>query len=390
MKKYTAPLSLPLSVVSVNHEPTASLWYMLHTVADHRRAQGMRHPLPVILCLGVMAVCCGNDSYEAMAEWAMNYQTVLRAYVPFLAGHIPDPSTFQRVFSGLDIEAFEQVLREWVMTVAPPSPYEGVAIDGKTTAGNSIHLVAAFSHTAHAVLFQKATTTKGQELIIGPQVIKSVTSPATIITGDALYAQKAICETIVKQGGGYVFTVKGNQRSLQDDIAACFDMPPFGAAIQMAESVEKNRGRVEKRTIEATQELNDYLNWPGLTHVWRVRREITHGGQTTAETALGIASLPQRKGFTLRTETIWLQKLIRGHWSIENGLHHTRDVSFHEDASTIRKKNAPQVMAALRNLVITLFNKARLSTKKTMRKFAACPSGLLRFLGLIGTRCGYA
>jgi hypothetical protein len=45
---------------------------------------------------------------------------------------------------------------------------------------------------------------------------------------------------------------------------------------------------------------------------------------------------------------------IRGHWQIENGLHWVRDVTYAEDPSQIRTGAAPQVMATLRNLPISL------------------------------------
>ena len=53
-----------------------------------------------------------------------------------------------------------------------------------------------------------------------------------------------------------------------------------------------------------------------------------------------------------------LADLIRGHWAIENGLHHVRDVTFAEDASQLRTGTAPQVMACLRNLTIGVLSRA--------------------------------
>jgi hypothetical protein len=53
-----------------------------------------------------------------------------------------------------------------------------------------------------------------------------------------------------------------------------------------------------------------------------------------------------------------LLSLNRGHWSIENRSHSVRDVSFGEDRSRLRAGNAPQIMAALRNLAITLIHRA--------------------------------
>lgn len=52
-----------------------------------------------------------------------------------------------------------------------------------------------------------------------------------------------------------------------------------------------------------------------------------------------------------------LLEAVRGHWSaIENGVHHTRDVSFGEDRSRIAHPTAARVMATLRNLAIGIYN----------------------------------
>jgi predicted transposase YbfD/YdcC len=52
-----------------------------------------------------------------------------------------------------------------------------------------------------------------------------------------------------------------------------------------------------------------------------------------------------------------LADLIRGHWAIENGLHHVRDVTFAEDASQVRTGTGPHTMACLRNLVIGVLSR---------------------------------
>jgi hypothetical protein len=53
-----------------------------------------------------------------------------------------------------------------------------------------------------------------------------------------------------------------------------------------------------------------------------------------------------------------LAAIIRGHWMIEDRLHWVRDLDFDEDRSQIRTASAPQVMAALRNLAITILQLA--------------------------------
>jgi hypothetical protein len=39
------------------------------------------------------------------------------------------------------------------------------------------------------------------------------------------------------------------------------------------------------------------------------------------------------------------------HWTVENTVHWSRDVTFHEDHCQVRTANAPAVLAAIRDLV---------------------------------------
>lgn len=73
------------------------------------------------------------------------------------------------------------------------------------------------------------------------------------------------------------------------------------------------------------------------------------GATTSRETAFVITSLPPE-----RADAAALLRLVRGHWEIENRLHWVRDVSLGEDGSRVRRGQAAQVLAALRNLALTL------------------------------------
>ena len=377
-------------VFSVKPEPVTTLWYFLHSIPDLRRAQGRRHNLSIVLLLAILALCSGYNSYQAMKEWARNYQDLLQEQLPFLAGHTPDAATFHRVFAGLDIVAFEDILGSWLQAIIPSETGEGIALDGKTVSGTGIHIVAAFTHKIQSVLFEMGTDIKGKELVVGPVVIEKIPVKNHIITGDAMFAQKKICEQIIKRDGGYVFTVKGNQGKLEEDIRLFFTDPPFQTKLQIYTQIDCWKGKKEKRTLRMSdnQELLSYLNWPGLTNIWECTREIKRKGVTTTETAIGIASFP--KELQKRATAKYLNQYIRGHWSIENGLHRTRDVTFHEDKSTIRKGKAPQVMAALKNLVISIFHRATVRSFPTaFRRFAAKPEELFTFLGLPETQKAY-
>ncbi len=370
-------------VFSVKPEPVTTLWYFLHSIPDPRRAQGRRHSLPVILVLALLALCSGHSSYQAMEEWAENYQELLRKELPFLSGHTPDAAKFHRVFTKLDVGIFEEILGNWIQRITPQEIGEGIAIDGKTISGTGIHIVAAFTHKLQSVLFEVGTDTKGKEIVIGSEVLRRIALKDHIITGDAMFTQRKICEQIIAGVGGYVFTVKGNQPQTEEAIKLYFADLPWKAPLQTDTMVTYWKGRKEKRSLRMSDDpqLLSYLNWPGLTHIWECTREIKRNDRTTTEVALGIASFP--KGLKEVATAQKLNQYIRGHWGIENGLHRTRDVTFNEDHATIRKGKAPQVMAALRNLVISILHTGSVRSFKTaFRRFAAHPEEMFQFLGL--------
>ena len=117
----------------------------------------------------------------------------------------------------------------------------------------------------------------------------------------------------------------------------------------MARSIDKGHGRTEKRTLQTTSILTSHDKWEGLKQGFIVTRERTINGQKTVESVCGITSLP-------RVDARTLLDLVRNHWKIENQLHYIRDVTLKEDLCRVRKGQAPQVLAALRNAVVHLLN----------------------------------
>ena len=141
---------------------------------------------------------------------------------------------------------------------------------------------------------------------------------------------------------------------------------------------DKGHGRLEKRTLRTTSILTKHQDWAGLKQGFELTRERTIQGVKTVETVRGITSLSAERADAAR-----LEKLARGHWGIENGLHYRRDVTMGEDASRVRKGVAAQVMAALRNSVLHVLNDVVApNVAAAMRKLNNCLSQALSLLGL--------
>jgi predicted transposase YbfD/YdcC len=106
--------------------------------------------------------------------------------------------------------------------------------------------------------------------------------------------------------------------------------------------------------------------------------EILKSGKQRHEVVFGITSLTPKQASPER-----LLDLNRGHWSIENSLHYVRDTTFDEDRSQIRTKTAPQAMATLKNLAISILRlNSFTNIASALRHFAAQQNLTLALIGL--------
>jgi predicted transposase YbfD/YdcC len=206
---------------------------------------------------------------------------------------------------------------------------------------------------------------------------------------DALLTQRAIAQQIVGAGGHYLMSVKANQGELCMATAELFACPPWlvqegKANYRCYSKVEKGHGRLEKRTLESSPALreymHEYLGWPAGEQVMRrtCRRVVLKSGEVSEEIHYGVTSLRWEEADAEELEGLW-----REHWTIENRVHYVRDVTMGEDANQMRVGNAPQVLAALRNAILNLIRKKGwANVADAIRHYAAFPH---RALSLIST-----
>ena len=141
----------------------------------------------------------------------------------------------------------------------------------------------------------------------------------------------------------------------------------------------KGHGRIETRSIRTSTELNGYVDFPYAGQVFFLHRFTTDlkGNELRSEFSYGISSLSPEEAGPAR-----LLELNRNHWSIENGIHWVRDVTFDEDRSRVRKNGGPQVMATLRNLAISVLRMA--GTRYIAKGLRRCSWDRNRAFRLIG------
>ncbi len=226
---------------------------------------------------------------------------------------------------------------------------------------------------------------------VAPRLLRGLRLRGHVVTGDALYCQRALCRLIRRKRGHYLLAVKANQPDLYADLALLFESPPPGEVFVTHRSRSWYADRHEVRLLTASAALRGYLDWPGHQQVLRVVREVRSrcpsvSGGVAADPCLRdvryfVTSLPATGAQALRPDH--LLDLVRRHWHIENRLHYVRDVTLGEDASAIRSGSAPQVLAALRNAVLGLLRHAHWrNIAAAIRHYTWLPQEAFRLLGL--------
>ena len=379
----------------------------LQEIRDPRSRRGQRYEWRYLLLIVASAVLAGQQSVRGMAQWAVEQAPALLAHLQPQRAQIPSVATLHRVLTKVPIAELERRLSAYTSQVDQAEVdvgslrtkqgevLRGQSVDGKTLCGASqhgevVHLVSLVRHESGIALAQERVASKIDERKAACHLLTPTALRHTVTTTDALYTQVKQAEQILTDGGHYLMVVKRNQPSLYQAIELAFAAwPPINAEeagfwqFQTYTTSGKAHGRLERRTLHSTPALNDYLQWPGVAQVLRRTGQRTEikTGKITTHVRYAVTSLPPRLVSLAQIELLW-----RRHWTIENQLHHVRDVSFGEDRCQVHTGNAPQALAALRNGLLALLRYEGWPSPPTaFRHFSIDVQHALRLLGAIAT-----
>lgn len=182
-----------------------------------------------------------------------------------------------------------------------------------------------------------------------------------------LCIHKKTLHKIIRCGHDYVAQVKDNQKDLLTWVkynSSIFDTKAIDTKITYDCNTH---GRYEERICEVFDDLYQIKNnWKSVNRIIKITSTIQSYGTHSVETHYYISSLE------VNAETFL--HVIRSHWKIENSLHYVKDVSFDEDSSRIRTKQAPMVSTMLRSIAINIMNINKISNLKKARKVFAWSS----------------
>jgi len=380
----------------------STLLEALQDVPDPRKARGKRYQWHLLLTISVAALASNYQSARAIAQWARLQADALRSALSDLT-RIPSESTVLRVLRQIDCQVLEQKVAQFVASLPTTQPYagciitqegeilQGQALDGKavrtaTAHGDRTHLVSAVQHASAQTLSQTERAEKRSEASAAQHLLKERDLSGTVSSMDAGLTQRPLAQQIRRQHGHYLMVVKKNHPQLYAELALFFEQPGIQADAEQYDrcrTVSKGHGRLETRTLECLSASCVDWDWPDAAQIVRrtCERLECKSGKRTVKVSYAITSLRWQEARAVDLERLW-----RGHWTIEKGKHYVRDVTIGEDRHQMHTGEARQVLAALRNALIDLWRSQGWSNiADALRDTAASVRRALTLIGALPT-----
>jgi predicted transposase YbfD/YdcC len=324
---------------------------ILREVRDPRDVNA-RHDLAELLFLALAATLCGAKSCVDIADFAEGREEELREIVALEHG-CPSHDTFSRVFRLLDADELSRSFAGFMAALRQRlglSPPRGVvAVDGKAlrrayAKGRAFMppLMVSVWDAETRLSIAAARAPEGDEVKATLDLLKSLDLKGCTVTADALHCRPDTAKALIGKKAHYALGLKLNRPKLFAAAERSFAQAGEIAFFQTSESAH---GRTETRraSILPLKRLIQPPAFPGLKAIGRIEASRS---AADGKTAVSVRYVALSKVLTPKR----LAETLRAHWTIENQLHWSLDVVFHEDDARSRKDNAPQNLAVIRRL----------------------------------------
>jgi len=215
--------------------PAGGLLHFLRRIPDPRGRQGRRHCLEAMLASTVCALLCGSRGYSGITDWIHSQPKEFWHLLGFTR-RPPQLGAFRDLLMALPADLLEEAVQQWVVQLLGESrlalqnapALQAVAMDGKTLRGTltkhqrAIHLLSLLDQRTGYTLSQLKVDGKTNEHKAALGMLKTMVLKGRVVTGDAMFCQRDLCQEIIDQGGHYFFEVKDNQPDLKESIKADF------------------------------------------------------------------------------------------------------------------------------------------------------------------------
>lgn len=354
-------------------------------IHDPRVINRCDHKLVDILFIAFCTLLSNGEDFEDMVEFAEQRIDWLGEILELPNG-IPSHDTFNRVLQLIDPLEFTKLLESDASALIDSVKGKLICFDGKkmrgvspTSKGNSgLYIMSAWVSDVRLCIGQVKVEDKSNEITAIPKLMDAIDVEGAVISIDAIGCQPDIVEKIVDAKADFLLAVKDNQGNLFEEVSDFFNWKDVKGT---SDGWEYDHGRFETRSCRI-KNASDVLS-PKMLEKWGKVRTVV---EIVAErTGKGVKSSNTRYYISSEDGTAeYYNRIVRGHWGIENHLHWHLDVTFREDANRSRKGNAPQNLNSLRKMALQRISRMddKLSLKKRRYRASMNPEYLYKVLGI--------
>lgn len=362
-------------------------------LSDAREAHRIMYPLKEVLLLVSCATIAACDDFDDICAWGEHHLDFLRRFSEFHFG-VPCGRWLRDLVNRIDPILFGRCFESWIKALWP-GRHDLIAIDGKTSRRThdsrkdlkALHTLSAYASNARLTLAQLSVPEKTNEITAIPELLDQLAEAkqlkGALVTIDAMGCQVEIADKIVAHKADYVLALKGNQPTLEAEVADYFRTAPQAELVTKT-TVEKGHGRIETRSYAASSQvswINANKSYPGqprfttIKTLLKVHSRVEHADRCSFETRYFICSAPR--------DIERLSAAARGHWGVES-MHWILDVEFKDDLSRYRSGHGAKNMAIVRRFALNLVraDKSKGSVKLKRKSAGWDPKFLAKILQL--------
>ena len=314
---------------------------------------GYWYSISGVLTILVCGMLCGLRQVDDIHDWAKAGPTKAFLQKQFGISKSPCRAQFYNILACVDAEKFSQSFSRWMSTVLNGGTTgKTISIDGKTICGTGklskdgsvLHIASALVSEQNLVIGSMDCGTKTGEQEAFRELIELLDVNGSVIVADALHCSRKSAKTVIDNGAEYLFVVKNNTPRLREDIELYFR----DGQAPSHQTVEKNGGRIEKRTAYASTDtgwLYGKEQWGKLSTIGAIHREFEKGGEKSSQWHYYISSAalsPQA-----------LLSHARLEWAVES-MHWLLDVHFTEDKTRVWDMNVQKILNTTRKIALNM------------------------------------
>ena len=313
-----------------------------------------------IITIIILGSMCGLKNVSQIYLWASNKKNSEFLKEKFGIEKVPCYYWMLCLLKLIKPESLNQCFMKWIKDVM--SQISGtVSIDGKTVRSTKkmkqyekpLHIISAQLTEAGLTFAQNSTDGKGNEIPAVRELLEMLEIKGCMIVADAMHCQKETASCIIQKEADYLLCVKGNQKTLYQDIADYIQDKELRTEMKKVSVTEKDRCRMEIRTAFVTDDtawMSQKKEWTALQCIGAVRTKIVTEEHTSETWHYYISSR------NLSPEE--LLHHARMEWTVET-MHWILDVHFREDFCRIQDKEVQKNFNMLRKAAINLIKQFR-------------------------------